>query len=843
MKKRLTTLTLSALMIASFGAASCNKKQDGASVTVDDVDFWQTYSTEKVLQDVKGIYDEFKFPAEVNISAIRGEEEASQIIMTTGDKRIDAYDLTVSDLTCGENKLAKENVKVYHEKYITVGAAKEYYHTNGMYPDCLVPFENVKKVGENCIEPNNNQGLYVSVEIPQDQAEGTYTGQLTVKIGDTIKTIPLNVSVEHGHITEETHFLSCFQVKWKMGEGELDFSNDMLDKYNRRLFDYRLGASNLLYRNEHTDYEIQLYAEYAVAYSKMPECSGWCIPGSYDTPKNYEYHGKFVPNADYRNPETMIKYVLAIAREGMKQNVNPFAKAYMYGRDEPDLNGVGDNIVQVDGYFMHHAKEDAIAMLEEEMSAQNAELWAEMKKDIMDIPHVVTSSSFMNIDWDLNEEDMTYCPEFQFVETQELQDKYRLSEDNDLWWYGCCNPDYPYPTYHIDDTVISARLLSWMQADYNIQGNLYWATDYYSAGNYKDLENYYTDSAVRSTGTNGEGYLFYPGKKYGVDGPLSSIRLEQIRDGLEEAEMILAIREVYKKVSEETGIAFTEETFMRYVYDTMYSGTRVSTTNEVFAQNRKTLIGLLNMAQSDAQVCVTSVAETTDGYTFEVYAKSGYALQYNGQEVSDKRAVANGYLYKVNVSLNSAETFNISVDVDGNVYGVNASFGSSMTLYDAEYLYDNETITENSVSVNQELVAANTVDPSASADAKYLKLKFASGEAANKADRKEHDIIFDDDIIRALDKNADKLIITLYNASSEEITLRPYLEYESEMGIFNTYSKAVLKPGINKITIANLYGFRWSKIKRINTIMFEIGTAGSPAREDIYVVDMCVYMK
>ena len=63
------------------------------------------------------------------------------------------------------------------------------------------------------------------------------------------------------------------------------------------------------------------------------------------------------------------------------------------------------------------------------------------------------------------------------------------------------------------------------------------------------------------------------------------------------------------------------------------------------------------------------------------------------------------------------------------------------------------------------------------------------------------------------------------------------------MGIFNTYSKAVLKPGINKITIANLYGFRWSKIKRINTIMFEIGTAGSPAREDIYVVDMCVYMK
>ncbi|MBQ4053112.1 MAG: DUF4091 domain-containing protein, partial [Clostridia bacterium] len=501
------------------------------------------------------------------------------------------------------------------------------------------------------------------------------------------------------------------------------------------------------------------------------------------------------------------------------------------------------NIVQVDGFLMHHAKEDAIALLEEEMSAQNAQLWSEMKESIMGIPHVVTSSSFMNIEWDLGEEDMTYCPEFQFIETQDLRDKYRLSEDNDLWWYGCCNPDYPYPTYHIDDTVISARLLSWMQADYNIQGNLYWATDYYSAGSYGDLENYYTDNAVRSTGTNGEGYLFYPGKKYGVDGPLTSIRLEQIRDGLEEAEMILAIRDVYKTISEETGLQFTEDVFMNYVYASMYSGTRVSTTNEVFAQNRATLIGLLNLAQSDAEVCVTSVTETSEGYTFEVYVNDGYTLQYKGADVTEKRTVGNGYLYTVNVSLTNAETFDISVEVNGKTYGVNASFGSSMTLYDADYIYDEEIIEENSVALEQTLVDANTVNPDAPAGTKYLKLTFASGEAENKADKKEHDMVLVGDLIQDLDEKADKLIITVYNASEEEIALRPYLEYGSEIGIFNSYSKMVLKPGMNKITIANLYGFRWSKIKYINAIMFEVGTAGSPKRDNLYVVDMSVYMK
>ena len=32
----------------------------------------------------------------------------------------------------------------------------------------------------------------------------------------------------------------------------------------------------------------------------------------------------------------------------------------------------------------------------------------------------------------------------------------------------------------------------------------------------------------------GDGSLFYPGKKVGVDGPVSSQRLEMIRDGLED---------------------------------------------------------------------------------------------------------------------------------------------------------------------------------------------------------------------------------------------------------------------------------------------------------------------
>jgi hypothetical protein len=41
---------------------------------------------------------------------------------------------------------------------------------------------------------------------------------------------------------------------------------------------------------------------------------------------------------------------------------------------------------------------------------------------------------------------------------------------------------------------------------------------------------------------NGDGYLTYPGERYGVNGPLSSIRLEQAREGQEDAEALNALR-------------------------------------------------------------------------------------------------------------------------------------------------------------------------------------------------------------------------------------------------------------------------------------------------------------
>ncbi len=42
---------------------------------------------------------------------------------------------------------------------------------------------------------------------------------------------------------------------------------------------------------------------------------------------------------------------------------------------------------------------------------------------------------------------------------------------------------------------------------------------------------------------NGGGYLFYPGTPCGIDGPVASIRLKVLRDGMEDYEYFAILRE------------------------------------------------------------------------------------------------------------------------------------------------------------------------------------------------------------------------------------------------------------------------------------------------------------
>lgn len=138
---------------------------------------------------------------------------------------------------------------------------------------------------------------------------------------------------------------------------------------------------------------------------------------------------------------------------------------------------------------------------------------------------------------------------------------------DEVWNYVCCHPLHPWPNYFVDYPAIDQRIIPWMNWKFGVPGLLYYAINLWEtnrdagAGRHDDpaaakaiAEGKRWPDVPWNTFTcadfNGDGHLVYPGK----DGkPLSSVRLENIRDGIEDYECLAVLSELIAE-AEKTGV-------------------------------------------------------------------------------------------------------------------------------------------------------------------------------------------------------------------------------------------------------------------------------------------------
>lgn len=139
-----------------------------------------------------------------------------------------------------------------------------------------------------------------------------------------------------------------------------------------------------------------------------------------------------------------------------------------------------------------------------------------------------------------------------------------------FWWYVCTGPKAPYAGLFIDHPAPEMRLWLWQTFQRNIEGILVWETTYWtSTAAYPDAQrpqNPYTDPMSWTSGYstpagdrrpwgNGDGRFIYPPLAAAegnpatpiLDGPVDSIRWEQLRDGLEDYEYLTIL---HRRLSE-----------------------------------------------------------------------------------------------------------------------------------------------------------------------------------------------------------------------------------------------------------------------------------------------------
>jgi hypothetical protein len=138
----------------------------------------------------------------------------------------------------------------------------------------------------------------------------------------------------------------------------------------------------------------------------------------------------------------------------------------------------------------------------------------------------------LNVDWN--------CPLtawYQFAEAEKCR-----AAGRQVWAYVCLGPRYPYANWLADDPLIEARVIGWQAYQQQMDGLLYWGLNIWDRPHndrpVDPQQGPFLDWSITTGGDydwlHGDGRLLYAGP----DGPIGSIRLANLRDGLEDYEYL-----------------------------------------------------------------------------------------------------------------------------------------------------------------------------------------------------------------------------------------------------------------------------------------------------------------
>ena len=763
MKKRIATCLLSLLLVFSACSgggenSSSGNNNNNTPVGNGEVEIWTTYATEKVLQDRTDIYDDVRMPASLSVEACKGEYEGAQVIMTAiSDVEYYTAEITSNLVSATGDVFSKENVSLYHQKYMKVEEA--YFNGNspvaGMYPDALLPLETAIAFEENKVKKGENQGIYLTFNVPVDQAAGTYQGNLKITYDQKTSNLPIYLMVYDLTVSQETRSMSYFNLGFSQYLGELDGTQNIWRTYVEEMIKYRLAPGSVVMQSSANEQSLQ---------KTIDEIADLVI--------NYGLSTVSIPGG-WRTGGNLTTFLTRLAEKSIELNYNLLDRVIVKGTDEPkvyQLDKVRNETIEFNNGI--NAAVSKIGSLK----GASSEFLEELKESVKKIPHIITLNYQRNDETNAVKID-TYCPFFSSWHTESDRALYD-DQWKGRWWYGCSGPMPPYPSYHLDDTLVSARAISWMMGEYDIIGNLYWSMTVYAEYDgvkYSPIDDYYTGKADRYPKSNGDGYLFYPGAPYGIDGPIPSIRLEAIRDGNEEYEIIYDVKKDY----EAAGYSFAD--IERTISELIYTGTivRYEENSAYFAQARRALINLAMMAKEG--IFVTDVINDQKGnVTYSVIANKDHVVKSNGK-VLDGVVEGENKKYSVQVSLSEDKNyFNLTVETDKNNYDLSIYVGGKMVYRGAKDLYSSDLFTDRNAKATLTL------------DGDKIVLGVGKVSEAHQNVRSS--------IFNAINSSAQKLVLELENPSQNEISIRILVRYKNATLGTEWYS-GTLKPGENVLEI------------------------------------------
>lgn len=518
---------------------------DESTATGEKQSVWAVPAEQKVRPDDKIESANLVWSAaskKINLSGAGNEHVPFQVIITSPPppgrrpKPAGGFFITASDLRSKEGKtISRENIQFFLQHYIMLYGKSSAIGETGYWPDALAP---IKEPFTMAAQYNvvRNRPVWVDLNIPAGTPAGTYTGTVTVTQNQkTLETLNLEVQVYNFSLPETTSLITYMNISkgWLSRFYNKDASSPEMDKLTQTYYDF------LYSRRMEPWFNYQLEPHIEVKGDKVE------VKFNDD---RYRY---------YMNKLHSKRVLLdALPGELHRQIKDPeFSKGFN--------DKVKSYLSQVEAYFRKNGWKDRLVFnspVDEPNTQEEYEdtrKWAAMAHEAAKgVPFLSTESPVPDDpDWGTLRGHVNHFS----VHGNALNHgnvKQAIKEEQqkggEITWYISCDQTYPQPNYFIDAPAMDPVMVPWITAKYKMAGFLYWAANFWP-----ETPNPWLDPITFISGflcsdgylLNGEGALLYPGdhaKRFtgqpDVDGPISSIRFELLREGIEDYEYLQMLK-------------------------------------------------------------------------------------------------------------------------------------------------------------------------------------------------------------------------------------------------------------------------------------------------------------
>ncbi len=415
-----------------------------------------------------------------------------------------------------------------------------YIDTNGEHtPDPIPP------LGTDTFDlaAGMSQAFYIKLTSTADTVAGWYSARLDIKnaAGGIVKTTTVYAKVWDFVISDDTQLASAVYLNsitlsnYHKNQGIT--SADVYKMYYKYLLENRVCAFNL---------PSDCFRTTGTEYLNNPRVTAFRV-------------GAFGYNEQYSDR------LMTAAYNKLVLNQDWLDKAYFYYEDEPlsyvDLQDLATEYTRVETLFPNHTMlvpthenfpyvDKTGAFLTEDSSPLDAVGFlldyigiSCVKPYAYTTPQTVaTVPGARNINGTIKNRYLpsgtTYDWDTMFGTYESRLDAERTA-GNDIkeWWYVCWEPEEPYSNIMIQNSGVSNKMLFWQMKQKDIEGFLYYYCNLWQSGaEWTDVQAYELEQL--NADAFGDGILLYPGSVMGYECPVGSVRLEQIRDGIEEYQML-----------------------------------------------------------------------------------------------------------------------------------------------------------------------------------------------------------------------------------------------------------------------------------------------------------------